>query len=119
MLNEGYNYPPYQSHKEGKNLLLYIRNYLVLKKNKKKTNLYPPYIYENSKISENQKRYFRQIAMNYKLDENNNLLIKFKENKEIINQTNQIHNKTEEKDEKDNYRYMIVPFCKRFKRLFK
>ena len=57
--------------------------------------------------------------MNYKLDENNNLLIKYKENKEIINQTNQIHNKTEEKDEKDNYRYMIVPFCKRFKRLFK
>ena len=31
-LNEGYNYPCYPGHKEGKNLLIFVRNYLILKK---------------------------------------------------------------------------------------
>ncbi len=32
-LKEDYNYPLYPNHKEGKKLLIFIRHYLILKKN--------------------------------------------------------------------------------------
>jgi hypothetical protein len=76
-INEGFNYPPYPNHPKGKFLLIYIRNYLMKRKNKINKNLYPDYILNSKKNIENEKRYFRNIANNYELDKFNNLSFKF------------------------------------------
>ena len=77
-LKEGYNYPIYPNHKYSKFLLIYIRKYLIKKKSKIKKDLYPDYIYKNSKDIENKKRYFRGIASNYYVNDNNMLYYKYK-----------------------------------------
>ena len=73
-IRRGYNYPTYPNRKDGKNLLIHVRNYLLNKKLNKKNALYPRYITENNNINiDNEKKYFRNIAANYELDRNNNL----------------------------------------------
>lgn len=75
LLIDGYNYPEYLGHKKYKNILLYIRNYLILKKNNVRKNRYPDYIYQTEGNVEIQKKYFRNIAANYSSDNNNNLYL--------------------------------------------
>ena len=81
-MKEGYNYPNYPNHPQGKYLLIYIRKYLLSKLSNSKKPNYPKYI-EKSKSKDNEKRYFRNIAENYKLDEQYNLCIIYKKNKNI------------------------------------
>ena len=107
-LKEGYNFPKYPNHKEGKNLLIYIRNYLILKKKNKKDNLYPKYIV-NSNNAETLKRYFRRIASNYIVDDNNFLYIKYYKDNSNNSKVNKIYNKN---NSGLNYIEMKVPFVK-------
>ena len=68
-------------------LLLYIRTYLLSKKNNR-SPIYPNYILDinNETSLEIAKRYFRNIAKNYHLDDNNELYIKkYKKDKNKIN----------------------------------
>jgi len=99
-LKEGYNYPKYPNNKEGKNMLLYARNYLIAKKYKNKENVYPKYIINSTGNIDNLKRYFRNIANNYKIDDNDNLLFKFyhKDNK------NQNTNNKKNRKKQENYK---------------
>ena len=90
-LNEGYNYPCYPGHKEGKNLLIYVRNYLILKKENIKNNRYPSFINNLKGNIDTEKKYFRTIASTYDIDQNNNLYIKYYFNKD--NNINKIQNK--------------------------
>ena len=58
-------------------LLLYIRTYLLSKKNNR-SPIYPNYILDinNETSLEIAKRYFRNIAKNYHLDDNNEFILK-------------------------------------------
>ena len=88
-LKEGFNYPLYPNHPKGKYLLIYIRNYLMKKRNKTNKNLFPDYILNTKKNIENEKRYFRNISNNYELDKFNNLCIKYyPEHKDKTNKNN-------------------------------
>ena len=74
-IKQGYNYPIYPNNENGKFLLLHIRKYLLLKKNKIHKNIYPSYINNSSSNIESSKRKFRNISSRYILDDNNNLCI--------------------------------------------
>ena len=80
-LKKGYNYRCYPNHPFGNNLLLYIRNYLISINKNKKFPEYPKYITKNNNNIENEKRYFRNIAKNYIIDDENNLYFKYYKNK--------------------------------------
>lgn len=75
-LKQGYNYPCYPNHPYGNNLLLYIRKYLISIQKNKKFPEYPKYICKNKYNIQNEKRYFRNIAQNYIIDEEKNLYFK-------------------------------------------
>ena len=100
----GYRYPNYPNHIKGELLLLYIRTYLLSKKNNR-SPIYPNYILDinNETSLENAKRYFRNIAKNYHLDDNNELYIK-----KYKNDKNKITNEKE-------YYLLKVPFTRDLK----
>ena len=106
-LKQGYNYPLYPNNKIGKNLLIYIREYLIKKKNNKRKNLYPPYIKENLINAENLKRYFRKIACNYIIDKDDNLYYKY-----FIKQNNYDNKSLEKENKIKEYIPMKIPFKK-------
>jgi len=93
-LKLGYNYPIYPNNKYGDKLLIYIREYLISRKNSFRNPKYPDYIYENNEKIENNKRYFRMIAKHYEIDNYNNLYIKY----------------FYDKNNKDEYTLKSVPF---------
>ena len=110
-VKEGYNYPYYPNHIEGKHLLLYIRNYLLKKKLKQKRDLYPYFIINNKNDNiENLKKYFRTISNNYELDSHNNLCIKMP-----IKNNNETFTKKFNRRKYNNYSLKKVPFVKDLK----
>ena len=111
LVKQGYNYPSYPNHVEGKNLLLFIMEYLISKKINIKKPKFPDYI-NNADIKDqsNLKYYFRRIASNYNVDDNNDLFFKFYiKNKN--NEENEIKNKNKRKKYESYYLYKI-PFIK-------
>ena len=77
-----YNYPEYPNHKYGKNLLIYIREYLISKTINIRRPIYPDYIINTFNNSETEKRKFRNISNNYEIDKDYNLYIKYYNNKD-------------------------------------
>jgi len=110
LVKQGFNYPSYPNYVEGKNLLLFIREYLISKKINIKKPKYPFYI-TNADIKEqtNLKYYFRRIASNYIVDDNNDLLFKFYIKK--INEDNENKNKNKRK-KYEYYNLFKMPFIK-------
>ena len=83
-LDEGYNYPTYPNLKNGDRLLLDIRNYLIKRKEGKRKELYPNYIINDLNNVETAKRYFRNLANKYQIDENNKLYLKKNKDKSLL-----------------------------------
>ena len=109
MLNEGYNYPNYPNHHNGKNLLIYINKNLIGRKNNKKNPIYPPFIPKDGDNRYSLIRSFLRIADNYILDDNNNLYIKYYK-KNAGNKKKDITNNTRKKFVE--FEYFEVPFTK-------
>ena len=101
-IKEVFNFPPYPNHKNGKYLLINIREYLIKKKHNNKINLYPNYINNNkTKNIETLKRYFWRITSNFSLNDNNELLYKYYNNNDLKHEINNIYNK--DIDQTNNY----------------
>ena len=80
LYKKGFNFPKYPNHEKGYRLLFDIYIYLSSKLKNPKHPKYPPWIL-NSKLNiETQKRYFRKISNNYRINELNNLMIIKKKN---------------------------------------
>ena len=78
-LKKGYYYPCYPNEEHEINMLLNIREYLM---QRRKNILKPKYSkYINNKNEDNLKRYFRNKANRYDIDNENNLYIKYYDNK--------------------------------------
>ena len=74
-IKNGYRYPIYPNVAHGDTMYNDIRNYLISKKNKSYRANYSYYI-DNAIDSENQKRYFRNRASLYDINDYNELMAK-------------------------------------------
>ena len=67
LYKKGYRYPNYPNHKEGRNLLYYIRIYLISRRKNKQKQIYPTYIFDKNKNTENEKSIFVILLIIMKL----------------------------------------------------
>lgn len=86
-IRNGFNYPIYPNVAHGDTMYKDIRQYLISRKNSAYISDYPNYII-NSKDPENQKRYFRNRAKNFTLNDNNELMMKYLNKKKKGNNIN-------------------------------
>lgn len=100
---QGYRYPPLPGKYNSEHYLKYIREYLISKKTSYHNHKFPDFIKKAENI-ENAKKYFRNIASDYELDDDNNLYIKYYNKKSSL----AIVNKTRKKYV--NYKLCKVPF---------
>ena len=74
-LSEGFPYPIYPNVSHLDSMYYDIRKYLILSLNNKNKSDYPDYILNRPDV-DNQKKYFRNRIQLFKLNDNNDLMIK-------------------------------------------
>ena len=105
LYKNGYNFPNYPNHKYWYRILFDIYVYLnSIIKNKKKPK-YPYWVQKTDNKLKTEQRYFRNIAKNYKLSDDNSLI--------LVKKEKQINNSTAKILEKEIY--FKVPFTDNMK----
>ena len=86
----GYKYPIYPNVENGDTMYNDITLYLINRNNNNYRSLYHKYINENE-FSDNEKRYFRNRAKNFYVNENGDLMIKRYNKKKKVIEINILH----------------------------